>query len=194
MSINVFFRKIELGSVFILSLCMLVLILTIGRVNIRGFAHLNVNDSYYTYMYAAFCLPLIAGCLDIQKLRKLTVSNFQKYLLFGAIIGLVVYCFARTLITNIEGFKEFTPQRSLLKFVNQFVAQHKNEPNFSFIVAYEAKGNYFKTELIDPKDNFVYTFAQCVYSKYYKNSNWRYRIFFDTTENIYRVQRKNWLS
>jgi len=194
MSINVIRKGFELGSVFLISLSMLVLVLTIGRVNVRGFAHLNVNDSYYIYMYAAFCLPIIAGCIDIPKLKKLTVNNWQKYLLFFAIIGSIGFCFASTLNNNIEGSKFFAPQRELLTFVNQFINQHKNESNFSFTVAYDAKGNYFKSELIDPTDNINYTFAQIVYSRYYKNSNWRYRIFFDPIENIYRVQRKNWLT
>lgn len=192
-TLKVIRKGFELRGVFIGSIIILALLLTIGRVNPRGFDYLN-NEFYYVYMYAAFCLPLMAGSMDVLKLKKLTVNNGHKALLFIALIGSIGYCLTYTLNKNIEANKAFAGQRELLTFVNHFIDQHKSEPGFSFTMANDAKGNFYASWFFNPKDWTTFTFAELVYARYYKKYNWRYRIFYDVNENIYRVQRKNWLS
>lgn len=191
-SINVIHKGFELRSVFFISISIYALIITIGRIIPRGEGELQ-KGVYYAYVYMAFCLPLFAGFIDIRKLKNLVVDGWQRRLLVFAIIGSIGYCFIYTLDKNIEGSRKFAPQRELLTFVNRFIEHHKNEPKFSFTVAYDAKGNYFIPWFINSKENTNYTFAQSVYARYYKSNNWRYRIFFDSAENIYRVQRQNWM-
>jgi len=192
-SIRVIRKGFEFRNIFIFCIFILALILTVGRVNQRGLVYLNY-EFYYAYMYLAFCLPIIAGSIDVLKLKKLTTNKFQKTLLLFAILGAIGYCLTYTLNKNIEGNRAFAPARELLAYINHFIVQHQNEPGFSFTVALDAKGNISTSRFMNPEDYTIFTISELVYAQYYKKYGWRYRILFDTNEDIYRVQRKNWLS
>jgi len=183
-------RKMDgIAIVFILSVIVYILIITIGRINVRGLGELK-KGVYYAYVYAALCLPLIVSLLDTEKLKDLLVTRWRKILLLIAIMGALGYCFIYTLSKNVEGYIRFSPQREFLVFVNQLVRQHKSEPQFSFSVAGDTKGNYVIPWFINDHNHAKYSFAQAVYARFYKEENYQYRISFDKKYVVYKLQPK----
>jgi hypothetical protein len=114
-----------------------------GRVATRGWAYILSINTYYYYIAWVFFIIVLACGVDRLKLNKVT----NRLKLMGIVLLLIFMAFSCSNIVRINSRynKIFFEHKRFKAVMENFVAQHKNEPNFNFIFK-----NHYRYDVLVP--------------------------------------------
>jgi hypothetical protein len=175
-----FFKK-NIGFILLVSLLILsyASIIVFGRIRLRGFDIVMLNNSYYAYIPNLLVLIMSYAALNVSRIAQGGRVFFLLKAIFAVGLLAIVWGNAeRTYKVNAAMHRHSRPVNSLVHEINDLVAEQAHEKDFSFSISPNCPGSdpirWLKRRGDAPGK--AYSLAEALYPKHYVLSNGKYRV------------------
>lgn len=161
---------------FVSIVMIFILAIVVGRANVgNGLSKIQIN-SYYSYFFWLYFLPLLYLMPDLRFLANYCSARIKR-IATALMIAMIILNSSLVFSMNYIRAKEYVSWRLFVNHLNHLIQQEKGNPDFSFWVVPDAKHNpYLKwVKLTDAPDNQGVTYFDLLYPGYMKPDSPQYR-------------------
>lgn len=154
-----------------------ILVIVSGRLNSRGVEAGLCFNAYYFYLFWLLLIPFLYSAVDFFRCRTWPSWGALKFITVVLVVAISFNNLMGLRNVNETIAKSHSQRRAFLVYIDKFVEQHKNEPDFSFSIDTFCPGNYpeFLPKEINPKWK-KYTYADFYYPKYSRRVGAKYSV------------------